>query len=107
MNLADAKDLVVTGGQMVVAAGAMYGVVRAAVRPVKKKLTTEIAEQVAEQVTPVASDLAEVKGQMALVKAELSPNSGHSIKDVVDRTEDKVDALGQRFNDHLINHPRG
>lgn len=38
---------------------------------------------------------------------ELSPNHGSSIKDTVHRTERKVDALGERLDEHIRNHPGG
>ena len=49
----------------------------------------------------------QVKQPVDAVHAEMSPDHGHSLRDAVNRTEAKVDALGQRFEDHLINHPRG
>src|SRR5690606_23770611 len=52
--------------------------------------------------------------RIADLVTELSPNSGHSIKDKVDqtaestlRTEQKVDAVGRRLEDHIRNHPGG
>ncbi|MFI0406570.1 hypothetical protein [Actinomadura sp. 3N508] len=38
---------------------------------------------------------------------ELSPNSGHSIKDTVDRIETKVDGLDERLTQHINHHPGG
>jgi hypothetical protein len=38
---------------------------------------------------------------------ELSPNSGHSIKDVVTRMDQNLNVLTLRFNDHLSNHSGG
>ena len=50
--------------------------------------------------------------KIADLVTELSPDSGHSIKDKVDqtaestlRTEQKVDAVGRRLEDHIRNHP--
>lgn len=52
--------------------------------------------------------------RMAQLAEELSPNSGHSIKDKVNeaaaaavRTERKVDDVGRRLDEHLRNHPGG
>lgn len=38
---------------------------------------------------------------------ELSPNSGHSIKDTVHRIEAKVDGLDDRLTEHITDHPGG
>lgn len=45
--------------------------------------------------------------KVADLVTELSPNSGHSIKDTVHRIERKVDRLDERLADHLTNHPGG
>lgn len=49
----------------------------------------------------------QVKQPVDAVHAEMSPDHGHSLRDAVNRTEHKVDTLARRFDDHLINHPRG
>ena len=59
-------------------------------------------------VRPMKRWIAEqVKEPVDAVHAEMSPDHGHSLRDAVNRTEVKVDTLARRFDDHLINHPKG
>ena len=90
-------DAVIYLGAVAAALAAIGVVARFAVlRPLKSWIR--------EQIQPV---MHETRDAANAVQAEVSPNHGHSIKDVVDRTERKVDTLGERFDDHLRNHPGG
>jgi hypothetical protein len=49
----------------------------------------------------------QVKPPLEQVRAEVSHNSGHSLKDAVSRVERKVDRLDERLDAHIDNHPGG
>jgi flagellar biosynthesis/type III secretory pathway M-ring protein FliF/YscJ len=98
MTIKNLGDLLIYLGAIAGALTAIgWLIYRVGVRPFVRWLKTEITET-REQVTQTR-DAAEA------VQAEVSHNHGHSIKDVVDRTERKVDDITRRFDAHLTNHP--
>lgn len=100
MTVKDLSDFVIYAGAFAAALSAIgWLLYRVLWRPFVRTLKDELG---------ATREAAEAGSQTAeAVHAEVTPNSGHSIKDVVDRTERKVDALGRRLADHIDNHPGG
>lgn len=100
MTVRDVFDVVLYLGALATALAAIGVVGRwVIVRPLKK--------WIAEQIRPVRQTTQAVQETADKVHAEVTPDHGGSLKDVVTRTELKVDVLTQRFDDHLLNHPKG
>lgn len=90
MTVRDIGDVIIYAGTVAAALAAIGALLRYIVlRPLKTWITEQIKQ-------PVDA-----------VHAEMSPDHGHSLRDAVNRTEGKVDSLTLRFEDHLINHPKG
>lgn len=93
MTVANVADLILYLGGLagaVITIGTLLHVV--AVRPLRRKVAEEIDQHVSKQ--------------LGEIKAEVTPNSGRSMRDAVTRTEAKVELLTSRFDAHLVNHPR-
>lgn len=93
-------DVTVIAGALVASAGGVYALLRLG------KAAWRANRRLVRAVDMVP--------RMAALTEELSPNSGHSIKDQVAataataaRTESKVDDVGRRLDDHIRNHPGG
>ncbi len=100
MTFRDLGDIILYLGGVATALAAIWLVLRWAVlRPLKR--------WIGEQIRQVKQGTEAVQETANAVKAEVTPNHGNSLKDAVTRTEIKLDALTRRFDDHLINHPRG
>jgi hypothetical protein len=69
----------------------VIGAIAAGVVWLRKWLRQQVSEPLGRMQTDVTS-----------VQAEVSPNHGASMKDAVDRTERKLDAMVRRFEDHLL-----
>ena len=89
-------DLIIYLGALATAMPLLGAVARLfIVRPLKRWLAAE-----------VGAPLAETRTNSAEIRAEVSHNSGSSLKDAVRRVETKVDTLTLRFDDHLRTHER-
>lgn len=100
MTVRDVGDIILYLGAVATALVAIGALLRwVIVRPLKSWIT--------EQISPVKQSTAAVQETADKVHAEVSPDHGRSLKDHVVRTEAKVDTLTKRFDDHLINHPKG
>lgn len=107
MTIRDVGDVILYLGAIATALVAIGALLRwAVVRPIKKWITEQISP-VRQTTAAVQKNTQAVKETADRVHAEVTPNHGGSLKDVVTRTELKVDVLTQRFDDHLINHPKG
>ncbi|MGW5259704.1 hypothetical protein ACWEQG_01935 [Microbispora sp. NPDC004025] len=107
MTIRDLGDAILYAGALAAALAAIGVVARWAVlRPLKKWIAEQIG-QVKQGTAAVQETAQAVQATADKVHAEVSPNHGHSLKDHVIRTETKLDALTQRFEDHLANHPKG
>jgi hypothetical protein len=88
MALKDIGDFLIYLGAIAAALAAIGVVLRfVVVRPLMNKLKEELIPKT------------------NTIHAEVTPDSGHSMKDQITRTEVKLDTLEQRFSDHLTNHP--
>lgn len=98
MTVKHLGDVVIYLGAIAVALTAM-GVLlrRLVVMPLKHWLK--------EQISQTRNAVEAVQETANAVHAEVTPNHGSSLKDAVTRTEIKVDALAQRFADHIDHHP--
>lgn len=97
IDVRSAGDAVIWLGAVAAALAAMGVVARVTVlRPLLRWLRREL------QVP-----LQEARDAAAAVHAEVSPNSGRSMKDQVTRMDDHLTGLAKRLDDHLTNHPGG
>lgn len=88
MGLKDIGDFLIYLGAIAAALTAIGVLLRfTVVRPLMNKLKEELIPKT------------------NVIHAEVTPNHGSSMKDQITRTETKLDALEQRFADHLVNHP--
>jgi hypothetical protein len=97
ITIKDVGNVILYLGGLCLALGAIGVVLRfAVVRPLKSLIDDRI-----EAVQASTKAVQETADQ---VHAEVSPDHGHSMKDTINRTEIKLDALTQRFEDHLRTH---
>ncbi|WP_329251840.1 hypothetical protein OG417_07860 [Actinoallomurus sp. NBC_01490] len=95
-------------GDVIIYLGAVAGALTAVgvlarwcvVRPLKRWLAAEVGAPL-QQARQVAED---THSKTTAIEAEVSHNHGTSLKDAVTRTEQKVDTLSARFDDHLRTH---
>lgn len=107
ITVREVGDVILYLGAVATALVAIGALLRwAIVRPIKKWITEQISP-VRQTAVAVEKNTQAVMETADKVHAEVTPNHGGSLKDVVTRTELKVDVLAQRFDDHLINHPKG
>lgn len=100
MTVRDLTDLVIY-------AGAVAGALSAIGWLVYRVFVRSFVRWLREQIEQTRDHAVQARESAEAVEAEVTPNSGSSLKDQVTRTEVKVDALGQRLADHIMNHPRG
>lgn len=97
MTVRHLGDLIIYLGAIAAALTAVGALLRyLVVRPLKRMIRDE-----------VRAPLHETRTSAAAIEAEVSHNHGTSLKDAVTRTETAVKTLSARFEDHLINHPKG
>lgn len=97
MSVRNLGDLIIYFGALATALAAIGALIRwGVVRPLKSWIADE-----------VRGPLRETQSHAQAIEAEVSHNHGTSLKDAVVRTEVAVQTLTARFDDHLINHPRG
>jgi hypothetical protein len=97
MTVRHLGDLIIYLGAVAGALAAIGALLRwGVVKPLKRWLAAE-----------VRGPLDETRTSAAAIEAEVSHNHGTSLKDAVTRTEVAVQTLSARFDDHLINHPKG
>jgi hypothetical protein len=98
MTIKHLGDLIIWVGAVAAALTAIGGLFYwVAVRPFRRWLK--------EQINQTRGAVEAVQETAQAVHAEVTPNHGSSLKDAVTRTEVKVDALAQRFADHIDHHP--
>lgn len=97
MTVRHLGDLIIYTGAVAAALAAIGALLRwGVVRPLKNWLAAEIG-----------IPLRDTRSRAQAIEAEVSHNHGTSLKDAVVRTEVAVQTLTARFDDHLINHPKG
>lgn len=98
MTIRDLTDLVIY-------AGAVAGALSAIGWLVYRVFVRSFVRWLREQIEQTRDHVVQARESAEAVQAEVTPNHGSSLKDAVVRTEVKLDVLGQRFADHLANHP--